>query len=188
MKLALLKDVADIQPCIVTPPKNKENRDNLHWITAANLLSDNTITMPELDSKYERDEKFRVSDGDILIKRINPQYVNLIENIEFAAYASNNLYLIKPKDILSSYLGFVLNNCIESIAIKHSVGATIPTLSRKNIENIEIPVVPLYEQEKIGALWLCSIKKKNLHARLIKLEHIRETQTLTNYIWRGKNI
>lgn len=185
MKMEFLKDVAEIKPCIVTTPKNKDNRNELYWLTAANLLNDNTISPAEIDTKYQRDEKLKINNNDILIKRINPQYVNLMQNIECEVFASNNLYIVRAIHIKSSYLAFVLDRCIKQKSERLSVGAVIPSLSRQDLENIEIPIVSIDQQEKLGKFWICSIEKKKLQSKLLELEYLKETQLLTNYIMRG---
>ena len=95
MKMEFLKDVAEVKPCIVTPPKNKDSRSELYWLTAANLLNDNTTSPAEIDTTYQRDEKLKINNHAILIKRINPQYVNLIRNLECEVFASNNLSIVR---------------------------------------------------------------------------------------------
>ncbi len=175
-----LKDVATIQLCIVAPSKEKESKSL--WLTAGNLQINNTITQIDLDDRYKIDEKLEVRNEDIIIKRINPLFINYVENITDSVYATNNLFIVRAKNIDSSYLAFVLNNCIEQFSNKMSFGSAIPSLGRRELGEIEIPILPLNEQANIGRLWLLAAKKNILRNRLTELEQQKYNYMLSKYI------
>ena len=185
-KTVLLKEVATIKLCIVTPPKDKDNREMLFWLTAANLHYDNVISNLVADNNSYKDDKLQVCIGDIIIKRINPQFVNLVTNISHETYASNNLFIVRAEKIDASYLTFILSSKIKQISERQSVGSVLPSLGRKEIEEIPIPLVPLEKQKALGNLWLSSTQKKNLKNKLTELEYKKENYIITKYIM-GEN-
>ena len=71
-----LKDIAEIKFCILERGNDKE-----YLLTPANLLEDNQISNIEIDDKFKKDEKVIIRKNDIIIKRINPIYVNLINEV-----------------------------------------------------------------------------------------------------------
>lgn len=181
-KTVLLKEVATVKLCIVSPPKDKDNREHLFWLTAANLQSDNTISVLNSDDKFDKDSKLEIYNEDIIIKRINPQFINLITNISQETYASNNLFIVRTEKIDTKYLAFVLSNTIKQISEHQSVGSVIPSLGRKEVEEIPIPLIPIEMQKALGNLWLTSLAKRTLKNKLTELEYKKENYLMTRYI------
>lgn len=160
-----LKDVAEIIFCIL-----EKGNEEKKLLTAANLLEDNQISNIDTDNKFKKDKSVIIKKDDIILKRINPTYINFIEDIKENVYAGNNLIIIRPKDINAEYLSAVLNANIERFVKKNSLGAIIPSVGRKEIEEFQIEICNKEKQIVIGQYWLKSIKKRVLKAKIIDLE------------------
>lgn len=176
-----LKDIADIKFCLANTTKDKSKMET-KWLTPANLLEANIINGFTLDDRYAADESVRVGTEDIIVKRISPSFVNYIDAIEDAVYASNNLILIRTKENVNpKYLSFIMNDNIKKIA-DACVGATIPAIGRTELENLSIPLLPLEKQIALGEIWHNNIKMKKLKKRLAELEEIRNKYFIDNYM------
>ncbi|MCL2772146.1 MAG: hypothetical protein FWD71_02250 [Oscillospiraceae bacterium] len=180
IKTIALKDLAYIKFCIVD--EIQKDFIKTKWITSANLLPNNAISIPLPEYELKPNDKLSVYSGDIIIKRINPTYVNYIASELKNIYVYNNLIIVKPRNINSKYLACILNNKIEALGIKSSVGAIKATVNRLELENLPIPVCPESKQELIGELWLKSMMKKKMRLRLAELENIRELAVINKLI------
>lgn len=180
IKMFALKDLAYIKFCIVD--ESQKDLIKTKWITSANLLPENTLAMPFSEYELKPDERLLIETGDILIKRINPTYVNYITCDLKNVYVYNNLIIIRAEKINSKYLGFILNDRIEFLGIKSSVGAIRATINRLELENLPIPVCSESKQELIGELWIKSMMKKKMQLRLAELENIRELAIINKLI------
>ena len=105
-----LKNVAEIIFCIL-----EKGNEEKKLLTAANLLEDNQISKIDIDSKFKKDKSVIIKKNDILLKRINPTYVNFINCIKDEIYAGNNLIIIRPKTIDAKYLAAIINKFINEI-------------------------------------------------------------------------
>ena len=116
-----------------------------------------TGLMNEVDVQWRSDElmdKQLLSVGDILVKRLNPSLV-----------ASQNILVVRPgAEIDPDYLGYLLEQKDILGQVEHLTGSTaaIKAVSVKKLAGITIPVIPLIEQRKVGAIWKLSRKRKQL--------------------------
>ena len=172
-----LKDVAEIIFCILEKG-NEEKR----MLTPANLLENNQISYIYQDNKFKKDESVIIKKDDIILKRINPTYVNYIEDINENIYAGNNLIIIRPKKIDAKYLASILNTNIEKLAKKSSMGAIIPSVGRREMEEFEIEICGREKQTILGEYWLKTIKKRIYEFKKIELEKERSIVIIKNFI------
>ena len=127
-----------------------------------------TGLMNEVDVQSRSDElaeKQLLSVGDILIKRLNPSFVHVVALESVGMVASQNLLVVRPgKEIDPDYLGYLLEQKDILGQVEHVTGSTaaIKAVSVKKLEGITIPVIPLTEQRKVGAVWKLSRKRKQL--------------------------
>ncbi len=177
-----LKEVADIKFCIVSSSKEGIKTQNLKWITASNLLADNIVNGVTESGKYLKDDSLLIHNGDIIIKRIQPSFVNYIDTDMPDTYAYNNLILVRTKGIDAKYLAAVLNCKIKEISLNSSVGAVMTSIGRNDLDHFEIPVLPVKEQKRIGQIWYKSIEKKKMAICLAKLVNVKENYLINNYI------
>jgi len=176
-----LKDVAEINFILSTAKPNEE--EALQWITASHLLPENRI-IPNFDIKPGvKDTVNKVCKNDILIKRISPIYVNYIDVNYEDVYAYNNLIIIRPNSAIDSkYLACIINQQIEKLSVRTSVGAVIPSLGKNELGALKVPNLSGKEQKKIGALWYLGMEKKKCFERFAELQNIKDSYVLSKYI------
>jgi len=79
--------------------------------------------------------------------------------------ASQNILVVRPgAEIDPDYLGYLLEQKDILGQVEHVTGsaAAIKAVSVKKLAGITIPVIPLLEQRKVGAIWKLSRKRKQL--------------------------
>lgn len=177
-----LKDIADIKFCIVSNCKEDEKPERLKWVAASNLLADNIINEVSESEKHIKDDSLLIRKGDIIIKRIQPTFINYFDTDSHDTYAYNNLIIVRSKDIDAKYLAAFLSNKIKDISIRGSTGAVIPSIGRSELENIFVPICSREEQKLIGEVWYKSIEKKKMNIRLAELENIREICLINKFM------
>ena len=137
-----------------------------------NVVQPNSFTdtglMNEADVQRRGDEladKQLLSVGDILVKRLNPSFVHVVALESMGMVASQNLLVVRPgTEIDPDYLGYLLEQKDILGQVEHVTGsaAAIKAVSVKKLAGIAIPVIPLPEQRKVGAIWKLSRKRKQL--------------------------
>ena len=124
--------------------------------------------MNEVDVQRRSDElinKQLLSVGDILVKRLNPSFVHVVALESVGMVASQNILVVRPgAEIDPDYLGYLLEQKDILGQVEHVTGsaAAIKAVSVKKLAGITIPVIPLLEQRKVGAIWKLSRKRKQL--------------------------
>ena len=127
-----------------------------------------TGLMNEVDVQRRNDEiadKQLLSMGDILVKRLNPSFVHVVTLESVGMVASQNLLVVRPgTEVDPDYLGYLLEQKDILGQVEHVTGsaAAIKAVSVKKLAGIAIPVIPLPEQRKVGAIWKLSRKRKQL--------------------------
>ena len=137
-----------------------------------NVVQPNSFTdtglMNEADVQRRGDEladKQLLSVGDILVKRLNPSFVHVVTLESVGMVASQNILVVRPgAEIDPDYLGYLLEQKDILGLVEHVTGsaAAIKAVSVKKLAGIAIPVIPLPEQRKVGAIWKLSRKRKQL--------------------------
>lgn len=173
MEYKKLKDICDV--FISRPIIDKEHDENSFLLTPSNLLSNNIIIeMDKVCISKRSNAKFLLRTGDILIKRLNPVFVNVFDQNDYPTYASSNIIIVRPKDDnLSKYIAAVFYIYgIDTMTHYVRRGVTIQALSAKELAEIRIPLVPVCDQKKIGELWSLYQRKSSLKEKLDKYENI----------------
>ena len=137
-----------------------------------NVVQPNSFTdtglMNEADVQRRGDEladKQLLSVGDILVTRLNPSFVHVVTLESVGMVASQNILVVRPgAEIDPDYLGYLLEQKEILGQVEHVTGSTtaIKAVSVKKLAGITIPVIPLTEQRKVGAVWRLSRKRKQL--------------------------
>lgn len=170
------------------PEKYKKNEigKKAVWATAALLQNNNTIGEMQLDESLKPTDQLELLQGDIIIKRINPTYINFIGNAIHKSYVGNNLIIVRTKQGYSAkYIAFILNEIIGKFVKDSSSGSVVPAVNKLDLDNliIDIPVA-LKVQEAIGELWYLGTEKKKLIQRLSELELLSNNIKLNQFIKR----
>ena len=178
MEYKKLEELATIKFCSVNPSRSKTQEDPTKWLACANFLSDNEVDNKPTVNYVTPDNEWRLSQHDIVVKRITPTFVNYISFVPDNTYCGNNLIIITPRQtIYAKYLAMILNNKIKELSQESSIGAVMKSVSRKDIEALEVPIPEIEKQRFIGELWYKGIELKKKRIRLAELENIR-----TNYL------
>ena len=175
-----LKDISEIRFCLTSISKSDELTSD-KVIMPSNLFENNVISNMSDNNFIKVDKSAVISCGDIIVKRINPLFVNYVEDIEEKTYASSNLIIVKTNKMNPKYLAYVLNKMINKVVSSLS-GATTLAIGRNDLEEIDIPVLPLNQQEIIGEVWIKNIELKKLKIKLSELEYIRTNYYLNKYM------
>lgn len=116
-------------------------------------------------------EKLILKPGDVLMKRLNPNFVFLMHNAEKASTVSQNLFVIRPGSAISpTYLGYLLEqkDVLSQIEQLSGSAAAIRAISLKKLIDVSIPLLPMDRQRLIGELWLLGKKRKQLLTQFIE--------------------
>jgi restriction endonuclease S subunit len=185
-----LKDVAEIKFCLATPTPKGETATRT--VLSPSKLADKTIldltdkTAFEFEeSKYKVDDDADITADTIIIKRICPIGIMYVEDVPPKIYASGNMILVKATEVDAKYLACILDREIP-IIIKAMEGIRLPALTRKVIDDIEIPIVSMKEQKAIGKLWVNNYKLENLRKQLVKAEKAASDNKIYKYISDNK--
>ncbi len=161
-----LKDVAEI---IFSFPE-KGQADDAKWIYAACLQEDNKIIELKTDCGLSLSSEYKVKKGDIVVKRIQPQFVNYIAE-DLDAYIAQNLVIVRSNGMINpKYLAYVLEMSLEKL-YKDMTGSVLTAINRKGFDELDIDVLPpMQEQKAIGELWWLTKEKKKLYEVLLQKE------------------
>jgi len=182
--IRLLKDIATIN--FGALDKAEKESDGALWITTSNLLPNNTLAGYERDLHFRPAESLSVKNGDILIRRIAPGYINFIQETAQNCYAANNLIIVRATEQVNAmYLAYYLNNNIERIIKKAAKGTVLPTLARPDLGEFEIILPDDRIQYLVGNIWFLQAEKIKLEDKLRNLEN-RKLHHLLNK--RIKNV
>ena len=179
MEYIKLKNICDV--FISRPLVRKDLDENAFLITPSNLYDNNVMVELEKASISQRaNNRYKLQTGDILIKRLNPIFVNVFSQMDFPAYSSSNIIVVRPKGKDSSdYIAAIFGVFgVESMTHYVKKGVTIQALSAKELSELSIPVVPIDEQLKIGALWKLYQQKRILQNKLNEAESLHISSAL----------
>ena len=183
MRYKKLCDIAEIKFCTVSPSSAKQQNEPSKWLACANFLADNIVSLNTSESFITPEREWLLQKDDIVIKRITPTFINYIDSIPDNIYCGNNLIIVTVKDnMYPRYVAMILNNKIKSVSAESSVGAVMKSISRSDIEVVEIPVLDTQQQILLGDFWFKGIELSKKKTRLIELENIKRTYILKQYI------
>lgn len=124
-----------------------------------------TSELPIIFRKEAVSEWQLVKEGDVLVKRLNPNFPLLIVGPPENSVVSSNLFILRcGKNIKPAYLAFLFEqpSILAQIAQLSGANAAIKAISAKKLQNITLPVLPLDQQELIGNWWAVGKKRKQL--------------------------
>ena len=178
MQYMKLGDCAKIKFCSLTPSRSKQQNTPSKWFVCSNFLADNEVANdPTVNYVVPDDERILRKD-DIVVKRITPTFVNYIYFEPDEIYCGNNLIIVSPvlrED--GKYLAMFLNQKIGELSRESSIGAVMKSISRNDLESLEVPYPDKTKRQMIGELWYKGIELKKYRIRLAELENLH-----TNYL------
>lgn len=190
MQYEKIGDLATIKFCSITPSRAKQQSTYTKWLVCANFLSDNEIDFDPVVNTYVPDSDWLLCKNDIVIKRITPTFVNYIDSYPGDIYCGNNLIIVTPNENADAkYLAMVLNEKISELSKESSIGAVMKSISRSDLESLEIPMPDENKRRILGELWYQGNELKKKKIKLAELENIRTNYIIqkTIHISGGKN-
>lgn len=174
MQYKRLCEIADIKFCSNTPSRAKKQGEPTSWLACANFLNDNEIDYTPVINNLAPEKEWLLQNGDIVVKRITPSYVNYVDYVPEGLYCGNNLIIVTPRaGVNAKYLAMVLNDAIETLSKESSVGAVMKSISRADLESFEVPCLDFRKQSLLGDLWYNSVELKKKRTRLAELESMQ---------------
>ena len=154
---------------------------------------DETGVMGDVDVQCRSDEiasKLLLAAGDILVKRLNPSFVHVVDSGSAGMAVSQNLLVVRPcAEVDSYYLGYLLEQKEIIGQVEHVTGsaAAIKAVSIKKLADIKVPVIPLEQQHKVGEIWKLSRKRKQLLNKYMEENDRLVSMLATKIISSGGN-
>ena len=178
MQYMKLGDCAKIKFCSLTPSRSKQQNTPSKWFVCSNFLADNEVANDPTVNYVVPDDEWILRKDDIVVKRITPTFVNYIYFEPDEIYCGNNLIIVSPvlrED--GKYLAMFLNQKIGELSRESSIGAVMKSISRNDLESLEVPYPDKTKRQMIGELWYKGIELKKYRIRLAELENLH-----TNYL------
>ena len=131
----------------------------------------------------EPKQHYFVRQGDVLLAaRGNQHRAVWISSHLPKTVAVSNFFIIRTyqKEVLPAYLAWYLNSePAQYFFQRHRVGSNIPSLQKRDLERLEVPVPPLDIQKKIGHVYSLMLRKSVLVATVQEQrERLLEAQML----------
>ena len=147
--------------------KDQKGKDG-YLLLPSNLFDNNIINIPSEPDKIEMSERFELQAGDILLKRLNPGFVNVFDgNCNFPIYASNNIIILRSKSHSPYFLAAMLEqDGISKLNHFAQSGTRIQTISVRQLSDIKIRIPDIKKQKIIGGIWHTKNEKNRLFANL----------------------
>lgn len=158
-----INDIAEIITPKVTEKDSTINKQKV--ILSAGLKENNDTLVETVNDNVLFDTS--VYKDDIIVKRVSPQYVNLIDRPEDKVYYGNNLMIIRLKNKMyhPSYIAYMIEKKIPILEIMSNSGTRFYSINKKMLENIIVPEEEYSRQVSIGKLW----DSLNKRAKIINL-------------------
>lgn len=161
---------------IITGVPDEKKSDNAKfsymYIQPSCLSEFNEVSnMSQVYRQTEVKKKSIVLHNDILVKRIGPTHVNIIKNPKSNTYVSSNLLIIRAHEFNVEYIAMVLESRGLSLLTHYTKkGVTVQTVSKKELGQIDIPIISKEKQLALGNLWNDNKLKLRLLNKLIDQE------------------
>ncbi|MDD3266027.1 MAG: restriction endonuclease subunit S [Burkholderiales bacterium] len=116
--------------------------------------------LPKIELSKLPNEVMFVQNGDLVIADVSEDYADIgksaeIKNLTSKAVSGLHTFLLRDKSntFVDGYKGYLLYNEIVAKKIKKiATGISVLGISKANLSNLEIPIPPIKEQEKIAAI------------------------------------
>ena len=162
----LLNEIADI--IFSFPDKGADVTED--WIYPAFLQEDNVITEIKTEYDLKTNPACRIEAGDVIIKRIQPRFVNYVSN-KIDAYIGQNLVIVRSRGVVDSkYLAYILETDLSRL-YKDTAGAILTAINRTCFDEFDVGELPPTKiQQAIGELWWLEKERNKLYKDLLSKE------------------
>lgn len=165
-----LKDIAEI----ITSGFREKNtfEKKIDIVSSVGLKEDNVFLIEKSISSNQLDTKVMID--DVVIKRVSPQYVNLVNIKNKDAYYGTNLIIIRvdKKKYYPNYIAQLISKNLPMLESLSNSGTRFYSISKKMLESIDIPNVDYDKQKVIGSLWESFNKRNQLLKKTLEKNEI----------------
>jgi Type I restriction modification DNA specificity domain. len=175
-----LGDVADIIVGVPDEKPHSNEQFEYYCIQPSNLQEFNQVSNLDIVHRNTRlNETVLVKTGDILIKRLNPSNINILLGEFSNTYVSGNIMIIRVKEGFDAkYLASVLETQrLPSMQHDTKRGIIVQTISKSELQNVLIPILPINKQKALGEIWILSKQKQRI-LRTLAIEEEKYTKAI----------
>lgn len=160
-------------------------------VTPADLDDSNDFERLEsVNLETEVGDHNLVRRGDLLIKRVSPNFVTLVTGEVSNVVASSNMLIIRCcQSVVPAFLaGYLELRGLEALKHYTERGMIMHSVSKKELNEFMIPLPDMETQKVLGELWLLNKRKRDLLSRLSEREsdHIKSIFIKTLSEGRGR--
>lgn len=166
-----LKNLSTVRTGIVLQRKKASviDENTLEYKTVSLKSFDSTITLVEdsfvnFNTMQEIKPEYLTQKGDVILRLREPNSVAYIDDEHTGLLVSSLMTIVRVKStaVNHKYLAYFLNSKKVKRALESSLkGTTINMIQAKDLEELEVTLLPLKEQEKIVSLQ--DLHQKELH-------------------------
>lgn len=183
MEYRKLCEVAEVKFCANSPRRVKTQSEFTLWAAPSNFLKNNCVLEKFSQSNCAGEDYLKIKSGDIIVKRIEPIFINYIDSFPQNIYAGNNLIIVTARQgLYPKYLAMILNEKITALSQASSIGAVMKSIGRLELDSLKIPLFDYSKQILLGDLWYKSVELEKLRVRLAEREHIKNNILIQQYI------
>lgn len=184
-----LGKLADIIPGVL--PQEKKGKELISYtavqpgqLTPCGITGEFAIILRDTPCM---EEQF-LRPNDILMKRLNPDYVAVSSGFAIPVILSVNLFAIRirpGKELDTFYLAFLLekSSLLNRILQLSGKGTTVAAVTASQIAAGVIPLLPLQKQREVGMLWSLSKQKEVLLKEMLR-ENDRLLRALSEKLYQ----
>lgn len=175
---AKLEEMADIIIGINEARGKKSGEFTYHMVTPADLDDSNDFDRLEpVNLETEVGDHNLVRRGDLLIKRVSPNFVTLVTSEISGVVVSSNMLIIRcHRGVVPAFLaGYLELRGLEALKHYTERGMIMHSVSKRELNEFMIPLPDMETQKVLGELWLLNKRKRDLLSRLSEREsdHIK---------------
>lgn len=173
-----LEEIADIIIGINEARGKKSGEFTYHMVTPADLDDSNDFDRLEpVNLETEVGDHNLVRRGDLLIKRVSPNFVTLVTSEISGVVVSSNMLIIRcHRSVVPAFLaGYLELRGLEALKHYTERGMIMHSVSKRELNEFMIPLPDMETQKVLGELWLLNKRKRDLLSRLSEKEsdHIK---------------
>lgn len=182
-----LKQLASIRSGIFLKPQES---GDLVYMQAKYFDSDGELSstiFPDIKSQ-DVSEKHLLKGGEILFSAKGWKNFAAVYRTEYPAAVASTSFLvfsIETENIIPDYIAMILNSPQSQEAFKGiSKGTSIPSITKRLLEEFQISVLPVEIQEKLVALSRLKVQETSILDQLDRLEKLKLDLSILKIIQR----
>ena len=172
---------------ITTKFEDSEKYGEIKVVIPKSICADGTVNIDDLAEetlKVAPDEKRITKVDDIVLKLSTPYDAAIIDEDSAGCIVPSFCAIIQYPDTIDKYylLAYLNSETCKEQLKQQVAGATITVLSVGKVSNVQIPLIDIEEQKKIGRAYYETQQKLKLLNEIIKLESERNSIVFNNMV------